>query len=289
MKNVTTLQGSVCPSSCASSSSTSSSSLSYQFLDSDAEYSIKEEEEVKDGFLANDSINEEIHHRSIATFMSQIQSDLRFPTQKTSKKGETMKHFYTASLMLILPGINAFSLFTSSPSRTWNPCSMFSADSTVSQAAIADDSFTKYSQTNDQELVYLDTVIGSGEIAEKGKVLTVAFKGRLMENGKQFAEDPGLSFRLGTGKVMAGWEQGLEGIRVGGKRTLRIPPSLAFTDKGRSGVIPPGAHLEFDCELISIASNPVEEFLAETNIPKKGQLGIAFFILVLALTPMLPQ
>jgi peptidylprolyl isomerase len=131
--------------------------------------------------------------------------------------------------------------------------------------------------------------VGTGAVAEPGKVVTVGITGRLMSTGKQFTEDKGLSFRMGSGKAMAGIEQGLQGLRVGGQRTVRIPPKLAFADKGRSSVIPPGSHLEFDLELVSVASNPVEEALAEINIPKEGLLGIALGVLVLALTPLLPQ
>jgi FKBP-type peptidyl-prolyl cis-trans isomerase len=81
----------------------------------------------------------------------------------------------------------------------------------VLPVATSVDSFSSYSQGNPTlELAYKDVVIGSGEVASMGKVLTVAYKGRLLSNGKQFDEGKGFSFRLGEGRVIPGWEKGLE-------------------------------------------------------------------------------
>lgn len=126
-------------------------------------------------------------------------------------------------------------------------------------------SFDDYSQTEpDQNLAYQDTVVGTGDIANSGKVVTVAYKGTLMSNRKTFDEGQ-ISFRLGAGKVITGWEQGIVGMKVGGKRVLKIPPRLAYGERGAGAVIPPGAHLVFDCELKGIASNQIEETIAEVN------------------------
>ena len=139
-------------------------------------------------------------------------------------------------------------------------------------------SFDDYSQTEpDQDLAYQDTVVGTGDVAEEGKVVTVAYKGTLMSNGKKFDEGPGISFRLGSRKVIPGWEQGIAGMKVGGKRVLKIPPRLAYGERGAGADIPPGAHIVFECELKGVASTPFEEILAQFMNPK----NLLAFVLVI--------
>ncbi|HVO13331.1 MAG TPA: FKBP-type peptidyl-prolyl cis-trans isomerase [Vicinamibacteria bacterium] len=106
-----------------------------------------------------------------------------------------------------------------------------------------------------QELVIQDLVVGTGPVATTGDTLTVNYVGRFT-NGTQFdsSYDRGVpyTFQLGAHQVIAGWDQGLVGMRVGGTRRLTIPPALAYGASG-SGVIPPNATLVFDIELLSIA------------------------------------
>jgi FKBP-type peptidyl-prolyl cis-trans isomerase len=98
-----------------------------------------------------------------------------------------------------------------------------------------------------------DTKIGDGAVATKGKILAVHYTGTLTD-GKKFDSslDRGepIHFKLGLGRVIPGWEQGIEGMRVGGKRRLTIPPALAYGAQG-SGPVPPNATLIFDVELLS--------------------------------------
>ena len=91
-------------------------------------------------------------------------------------------------------------------------------------------------------------MIGTGDVAVEGKLVTVAYKGMLLSNGEQFNESRGISFfRLSNGKVIAGWEQDIIDMKVGGKRILKIPPHLAYGDrKGAGGAIPPGSHRTFN-------------------------------------------
>ena len=150
------------------------------------------------------------------------------------------------------------------------------------------DPFDSYSQTDpSQKLMYRDTVAGTGDVAMEGKVLKVAYTGRLMATGKEFDKGNGFSFRLGEGRVIPGWEQGLVGMRVGGKRTIRIPPGLAYADRGAKDVIPPGSHLEFDCELISIASGGVEEALSQVNMQPERIITFVLLLILLAASPTL--
>jgi FKBP-type peptidyl-prolyl cis-trans isomerase len=100
-----------------------------------------------------------------------------------------------------------------------------------------------------------DLIVGTGASAEAGKELVVHYVGRLAD-GTQFdssrARDEPLDFPLGAGHMIQGWEQGLPGMRVGGKRRLVIPPGLAYGDQGLAGVIPPDATLVFEVELLEV-------------------------------------
>ena len=104
-------------------------------------------------------------------------------------------------------------------------------------------------------LLIEDLVVGSGEIAAFGNDVLVHYVGRL-ENGQQFdssraRRDP-LDFALGSGDVIKGWDEGVQGMKVGGKRKLTIPPALAYGDQGCGGVIPPEATLVFEVELLEV-------------------------------------
>lgn len=99
-----------------------------------------------------------------------------------------------------------------------------------------------------------DLVLGTGATAVAGDVLTVHYIGTL-QNGNVFESSYGrqpYTFRLGAGQVIAGWDQGIPGMKVGGKRRLVIPPSLAYGSEGQAP-IPPNATIQFDVELVSIA------------------------------------
>lgn len=104
-------------------------------------------------------------------------------------------------------------------------------------------------------LVIEDLVIGKGATAESGQDVLVHYVGWLA-NGQQFdssrnRRDP-LDFALGAGDVIKGWDQGVPGMKVGGKRKLTIPAELAYGDQGCGGVIPPQATLTFEVELLEI-------------------------------------
>jgi FKBP-type peptidyl-prolyl cis-trans isomerase FkpA len=107
----------------------------------------------------------------------------------------------------------------------------------------------------------IELLAGTGTEATAGRVASVHYTGWLADDarperkGTQFDTSIGktpFSFRLGGGQVIAGWEQGIPGMKVGGKRRLIVPPSLAYGTTGASGVIPPNATLVFDVELVAV-------------------------------------
>jgi len=107
-----------------------------------------------------------------------------------------------------------------------------------------------YSQT--------DLVVGTGAVATSGSQVTVAYTGWLHDSGRpdakgtQFDSRPTFSFRLGTGAVIRGWDQGVPGMRVGGQRRLVIPPELAYGNQSPGAPIPPNATLVFDITLNNV-------------------------------------
>ena len=99
-----------------------------------------------------------------------------------------------------------------------------------------------------------DLVIGTGDEAVSGKTVVVNYRGTL-ENGTEFDSSYGrgpFPFPLGAGRVIRGWDEGVAGMKVGGKRKLVIPPDLAYGERGAGGVIPPNATLVFEVELLEI-------------------------------------
>jgi peptidylprolyl isomerase len=102
-----------------------------------------------------------------------------------------------------------------------------------------------------------DIEVGSGPEAVAGQTVVVHYRGTL-ENGKQFdaSYDRGkpFTFPLGRGQVIKGWDEGVQGMKVGGKRKLVIPPELGYGTRGAGGVIPPNATLIFEVELLDIKS-----------------------------------
>jgi len=111
-------------------------------------------------------------------------------------------------------------------------------------------------------LVQTDVVLGDGAVAVAGKTVSVHYSGWLYDEsaaGKKGAKfdssrDRGqpFDFPLGEGRVIKGWDQGVAGMKVGGQRTLTIPPTLGYGSRGAGGSIPPNASLIFDVELLGV-------------------------------------
>jgi peptidylprolyl isomerase len=106
---------------------------------------------------------------------------------------------------------------------------------------------------------YTDEVVGTGPQPTAGQTVTVHYTGWLDDNGKpgrkfDSSRDRGqpFSFTIGAGQVIAGWDQGVATMHVGGKRTLIIPPESGYGSRGAGGVIPPNATLIFDVELLGV-------------------------------------
>jgi len=117
-------------------------------------------------------------------------------------------------------------------------------------------------EKNITSLIIKDTVLGNGRQAEKGLAVTVHYTGWLYDpnqkdgKGKKFdssldRNDP-FVFNLGGGQVIRGWDDGVDGMKIHGKRTLIIPPDMGYGSRGAGGLIPPNATLIFDVELLGV-------------------------------------
>ena len=126
-------------------------------------------------------------------------------------------------------------------------------------AACGDDNM---GQSNITELLKQDAKVGTGAEAAPGREVEVHYTGWLYDEsktdhkGRKFdssrdRNEP-FSFSLGGGEVIPGWDQGVAGMRVGGQRTLTVPPALGYGSQGAGGVIPPNATLVFDVELLDV-------------------------------------
>ncbi|MEK7546734.1 MAG: FKBP-type peptidyl-prolyl cis-trans isomerase [Patescibacteria group bacterium] len=132
-----------------------------------------------------------------------------------------------------------------------------SSDSLETQKKLADEAAQAESKIM-ENLKITDIIKGNGAEAKSGDVVTVNYVGAL-DNGKKFdssydRNEP-LSFTLGSGEVIRGWDLGVVGMKVGGKRELSIPPELGYGANGAPPVIPPNSTLHFTVELLKIGSN----------------------------------
>ena len=108
-------------------------------------------------------------------------------------------------------------------------------------------------------LKYVDTKVGDGAAATPGHKVSVHYTGWLNNNGEKgrkfdssLDRNQPFAFGLGAGQVIRGWDEGVAGMKVGGQRTLTIPPQLGYGARGAGGVIPPNATLIFDVELLGV-------------------------------------
>ena len=107
--------------------------------------------------------------------------------------------------------------------------------------------------TTPSGLQYQDEVLGNGDTAKSGQQVQVHYTGWLTDGTKfDSSKDRGtpFKFRLGAGEVIRGWDEGVAGMKIGGKRKLVIPAELGYGSRGAGGLIPPGATLVFEVELL---------------------------------------
>jgi peptidylprolyl isomerase len=125
--------------------------------------------------------------------------------------------------------------------------------------ALSESAAAQQPVTTPSGLKYIDVKVGTGPSPKTGQTCVMHYTGWLYEGGKKGAKfdsslDRGqpFEFKIGMHQVIAGWDEGVATMKVGGKRTLIIPPDLGYGARGAGGVIPPNATLMFDVELLAI-------------------------------------
>lgn len=112
------------------------------------------------------------------------------------------------------------------------------------------------SESAPTELIIDDIIVGSGDEATRGRNVSVHYVGVAWSDGNQFDaswdRDESFDFRLGAGQVIAGWDNGVAGMKVGGRRRLTIPPDLGYGSQGAGGVIKGGETLVFVVDLLNV-------------------------------------
>lgn len=157
-----------------------------------------------------------------------------------------------AVLAVLLLGISLIGTNQNSTTAAANPAATSPVAPTV--AAQGQNGTTQGAVTTQTGLQYIDEVVGTGAQPQKGQTVVVNYTGYL-DDGTVFdssvQRNQPYSFVLGTGAVIAGWDEGIASMKAGGKRKLIIPPSLAYGSQGQ-GAIPPNARLTFEVELLEV-------------------------------------
>ena len=203
-------------------------------------------------------------------------------------------------LQIFLGGVAAFApMMTSSIQRYQSTGTelnqMFPASSGLEVVdETSTNPFDSYKPTEEQkDIAIKDTIIGSGYTVGEAdaQLLEIKFTskfvgGKFTANIKEF-ETPSMVFKTGEQRCLPGLEEGIQGMKIGGKRSVRVPPNRGYGDNWYRGVVPPNSHLEFDVELLTIAQSPVEEFqLKLKQFGVERAIGATVCFLYLALSPM---
>ena len=154
----------------------------------------------------------------------------------------------------LLAGCNQYEAQKAASSSTGTPSTSASTPSTPAPAAAAAPTGGKVHKLP-SGLQYEDMVVGSGTMAEPGMSVSVHYTGWLTDGTKfdsSLDRNQAFQFQLGAGQVIRGWDEGVKGMRIGGKRKLTIPPDMGYGAAGAGGVIPPNATLVFDVELLDV-------------------------------------
>lgn len=162
--------------------------------------------------------------------------------------------FATIFLVIFTVAGGAAILFTKNSPKT-SPLATSTPTSTIESTVEPSATASAKPMTQVDKLIIQDERIGTGAEAAIGKKVTVNYVGTLTDGTKFDSSYDGgtpFSFTLGAGEVIAGWDQGVLGMKIGGKRKLTIPSSLGYGPQGIPGVIPGGATLVFEVELLKV-------------------------------------
>ncbi|KAL3761465.1 hypothetical protein ACHAW5_001395 [Stephanodiscus triporus] len=207
-------------------------------------------------------------------------------------------------LQLLLSGVAAFAPMMSTSIQRYQSTGtemnqMFPTSSGLELEVVDEISnpFDSYTPTDDQkEIAIKDIKIGSGYTvgSEDAQLLQIKFTSKFVgskftANIKEF-DVPSMVFKTGEQRCLPGLEEGIQGMKIGGTRSVRVPPNKGYGDSWYRGVVPPNSHLEFNVELVNIAQSPVEEFQMKVKqFGVERVIGATVCFLYLALSPLFDQ
>lgn len=163
-----------------------------------------------------------------------------------------MKNGIKATLLLI-----CFAVFLSACVKSETETQELSSVDIEDITTVSQEASEEASMQQVNELIIEDLIVGTGKEATAGSKVSVHYTGTLLDGTKfDSSLDRGRPFEfiLGASQVIKGWDQGVAGMKVGGKRKLTIPPQLAYGERGAGGVIPPNSTLVFEIELLGVNS-----------------------------------
>ncbi|KAL3795460.1 hypothetical protein HJC23_000818 [Cyclotella cryptica] len=211
-----------------------------------------------------------------------------------------------ASLFVTFLTASAFAPPTRSPhSQLKQLHQMFSSEApplqTVDDDAANSDPFESYDPSPSQKTIGTkDVSLGSGSTvldassSSSSQLLQIQYSAKLLNskftaNLKQF-ETPSMVFQTGEQRILPGLEEGIIGMKVGGRRLVRVPPNKGYGDKWYRGVVPPDSHLEFDVTVVQVAEGPLDEFKMKLEqFGVERAVGAAVCLGYLALSPLLEK
>lgn len=164
------------------------------------------------------------------------------------------KYIFGTALLVVLVVIIGVAMFSPKPKSNNQPLATQSPTSTIESTTEPTATSSAKPTMEVDKLIILDETVGTGVEAVAGKKVTVNYVGTLTDGTKfdsSYDRGTPFPFTLGAGGVIAGWDQGVAGMKVGGKRKLTIPSSLAYGPQG-NGPIPGGATLIFEIELLGV-------------------------------------
>jgi len=165
------------------------------------------------------------------------------------------KYLFATIFLVIIAVVGAIAVFSAKGSSKKQLLATPVPSATIESVAEPTASASAKPVMETDKLIILDERVGTGEEATVGKKVTVNYLGTLTDGTKfdsSYDRGTPFSFSLGAGEVIAGWDQGVAGMKVGGKRKLTIPSSLGYGAQGIPGVIPGGATLVFEVELLGV-------------------------------------
>ena len=165
------------------------------------------------------------------------------------------KYLFVTIFLIIVLAAGGVDIFLSKKSNKNQPLATSTPSATIVATAEPVASSSAKLQTMKDGLIIQDEVVGTGAEAAAGKTVTVNYVGTLTDGTKfdsSYDRNQPFSFVLGAGQVIPGWDEGVSGMKVGGKRKLTIPPSLGYGAQGVPGAIPGNATLIFEVELLSV-------------------------------------